>query len=128
MESYAKRSTSTVTTQIPHFQIAQHLVEDIERSWFGCMEHELWKSCNVTLGQPQPEFADAMKAINERIVDLMIPFKQKNSWYIVILALKARRVLRVLPLLFRHFHTKSLIFRMAAVLRRFDAGCTRRHS
>jgi hypothetical protein len=28
-----------------------------------------------------PEFADAMTEINERVVDLMIPFKPKNSWY-----------------------------------------------
>jgi hypothetical protein len=39
------------------------------------------KACNVTLGQINPQYADAMAAINERIVDLMIPFKPKNGWY-----------------------------------------------
>ena len=39
------------------------------------------KSCNETLAQLNPEFADDMAGINERIVDLMIPFKPKNGWY-----------------------------------------------
>lgn len=66
----------------PSLPIAQHLVEDIGTSgsiitWNASFE----KSCNVTLGKLNPEFADAMTAINERIVDLMIPFKPKNGWY-----------------------------------------------
>lgn len=66
----------------PSLPIAQHLIEDIGTSgsiitWNMSFE----KSCNVTLGQLNPEYADAMAAINERIVDLMIPFKPKNSWY-----------------------------------------------
>lgn len=66
----------------PSLPIAQHLVEDIGLSgsvitWNMSFE----KSCNVTLGLLNPEYADAMAAINERIVDLMIPFKPKNSWY-----------------------------------------------
>lgn len=66
----------------PSLPIAQHLVQDIGTSgsiitWNASFE----KSCNVTLGKLNPEFADAMTAINERIVDLMIPFKPKNAWY-----------------------------------------------
>lgn len=66
----------------PSLPIAQHLVEDIGTNgsiitWNAGFE----KSCNVTLGKLNPEFADAMEAINERIVDLMIPFKPKNGWY-----------------------------------------------
>lgn len=66
----------------PSLPIAQHLVEDIGTSgsiitWNASFE----KSCNVTLGKLNPEFADAMTEINERVVDLMIPFKPKNSWY-----------------------------------------------
>lgn len=66
----------------PSLPIAQHLVDDIGTSgsiitWNAGFE----KSCNVTLGKLNPEFADAMEAINERIVDLMIPFKPKNGWY-----------------------------------------------
>ena len=66
----------------PSLPIAQHLVEDVGTNgsiitWNAGFE----KSCNVTLGKLNPEFADAMEAINERIVDLMIPFKPKNGWY-----------------------------------------------
>lgn len=66
----------------PSLPITQHLVEDIGNkgsiiTWNAGFE----KSCNVTLGKLNPEFADAMEAINERIVDLMIPFKPKNGWY-----------------------------------------------
>jgi hypothetical protein len=39
------------------------------------------KSCNETLAQLNPEFADDITNINKRIVDLMIPFKPKNGWY-----------------------------------------------
>lgn len=66
----------------PSLPIAQHLVDDIGTSgsiitWNAGFE----KSCNVTLGKLNPEFADAMEAINDRIVDLMIPFKPNNGWY-----------------------------------------------
>lgn len=66
----------------PSLPIAQHLVEDIGTSgsiitWNMAFE----KSCNTTLGRLHPEFADAMAAINERIVDLMVPFKPNNGWY-----------------------------------------------
>ena len=37
------------------------------------------KSCNKLLGEICPDFAGPMRAINERVVDLMTPFKSK--WY-----------------------------------------------
>ena len=37
------------------------------------------KSVNEELGRMYPEYAEQIKAINERVVDLMIPFKAK--WY-----------------------------------------------
>ncbi|OYW43869.1 hypothetical protein B7Z28_00525, partial [Candidatus Saccharibacteria bacterium 32-45-3] len=66
----------------PSQAIAQHLIKAIGTcgsiiTWNMSFE----KSCNVTLGLLNPEFADTMAAINERIVDLMIPFKPKNGWY-----------------------------------------------
>lgn len=66
----------------PSLPIAQRLIEDIGDggsiiTWNMAFE----KSCNVTLGQLNPEFMDAMETINERIVDLMVPFKPKNGWY-----------------------------------------------
>jgi hypothetical protein len=66
----------------PSLPIAQHLVEDIgDHGSIVAWNMSFEKSCNVTLGLLNPEFADAMSAINERIVDLMIPFKPKNGWY-----------------------------------------------
>ena len=66
----------------PSKEVAKHLLKDIGTSgsiiaWNMSFE----KSCNVTLGNLNPEFADDMALINERIVDLMIPFKPKNGWY-----------------------------------------------
>ena len=66
----------------PSLPIAQHLIEDIgDHGSIIAWNMGFEKSCNVTLGAINPEFADAMMAINERIVDLMIPFKPKNGWY-----------------------------------------------
>lgn len=66
----------------PSLPIAQQLVEDIGTTgsiitWNASFE----KNCNVTLGKLNPDFESAMIAINERIVDLMIPFKPSNGWY-----------------------------------------------
>jgi hypothetical protein len=37
--------------------------------------------CNTDMGALYPEFADALEAINARIVDLGDPFKPSNGWY-----------------------------------------------
>lgn len=37
------------------------------------------KNCNITLSKINPEFTEAINNINERIVDLMLPFQKK--WY-----------------------------------------------
>lgn len=37
--------------------------------------------CNTDMGKLYPEFAAALSAINERIVDLGDPFKPSNGWY-----------------------------------------------
>lgn len=66
----------------PSLPIAQHLVEDIgTRGSIIAWNMSFEKSCNVTLGRLNPEFSNAMAAINERIIDLMIPFKPRNGWY-----------------------------------------------
>ena len=66
----------------PSLPIAQHLIEDIgDHGSIITWNMSFEKACNVTLGQINPQYADAMAAINERIVDLMIPFKPKNGWY-----------------------------------------------
>ena len=66
----------------PSRPIAQHLVEDIgDHGSIITWNMSFEKSCNTTLGHLNPEFADAMATINERIVDLIIPFKPSNGWY-----------------------------------------------
>ena len=66
----------------PSLPIAQHLIEDIgDHGSIITWNMSFEKACNVTLGTINPEFADDMAAINDRVVDLMIPFKPKNGWY-----------------------------------------------
>lgn len=64
----------------PAPDLAKQLVEDMGDSgsiitWNMRFE----KSVNEELGRMYPEYAEQIKAINERVVDLMIPFKAK--WY-----------------------------------------------
>jgi hypothetical protein len=64
----------------PAPNLAKQLVEDMGDSgsiitWNMRFE----KSVNEELGRMYPEYAEQIKAINERVVDLMIPFKSK--WY-----------------------------------------------
>lgn len=76
-EEYLHRDNSD-----PSLPIAQHLIEDIgDHGSIITWNMGFEKSCNVTLGKLNPVYADAMEKINERITDLMIPFKPKNGWY-----------------------------------------------
>ncbi len=64
----------------PARPLAQQLIKDIGDTgsvivWYEGFE----KARNTELGELLPEYKEAMEAINDRIVDLMIPFKQK--WY-----------------------------------------------
>lgn len=64
----------------PAPELAKQLVEDMGNSgsiitWNMRFE----KSVNEELGRMYPEYAEQITAINERVVDLMIPFKAK--WY-----------------------------------------------
>ena len=64
----------------PSRPLVEQLIGDIGTEgsvivWFECFE----KARNSELGDMLPEYKDVMKAINDRVVDLIIPFKQK--WY-----------------------------------------------
>ncbi|MCA9340911.1 DUF2779 domain-containing protein [Candidatus Saccharibacteria bacterium] len=64
----------------PSRQLTERLIEDIGTEgsvivWYEGFE----KARNSELGEMLTEYKEAMEAINERVVDLMIPFKQK--WY-----------------------------------------------
>ncbi len=64
----------------PSRPLTEQLLRDIGDKgsvivWFEGFE----KARNSELGDMLPEYKEAMEAINDRVVDLMIPFKQK--WY-----------------------------------------------
>lgn len=64
----------------PARPLTEQLIKDIRDSgtvlvWYEGFE----KARNSELGEMLPEYKDAMEAINNRVVDLMIPFK--NKWY-----------------------------------------------
>ena len=64
----------------PARPLAEQLIKDIGDTgtvlvWFEGFE----KARNTELGEMLPEYKDAMEAFNDRIVDLIIPFKEK--WY-----------------------------------------------
>jgi hypothetical protein len=93
----------------PSLPIAQRLIDDIGKSgsiitWNASFE----RSCNATLGQLNPQFADAMAAINERIVDLMIPFKPKNGWYSDVRFEGSASIKKVLPVVVPALSYKDL--------------------
>lgn len=64
----------------PSRPLTEQLIQDIGEKgtvlvWYEGFE----KARNSELGDMLPEYKDAMEAINDRVVDLMTPFKQK--WY-----------------------------------------------
>lgn len=64
----------------PARPLTEQLINDIADSgtvlvWYEGFE----KARNTELGEMLPEYKEAMEAINNRVVDLMLPFK--NKWY-----------------------------------------------
>ena len=91
----------------PAPELAKQLVEDMGDSgsiitWNMRFE----KSVNEELGRMYPEYAEQIKAINERVVDLMIPFKQK--WYDDPRFEGSASIKNVLPVLCPELSYKSL--------------------
>lgn len=64
----------------PARPLTEQLIKDIGDSgtvlvWYEGFE----KARNTELGEMLPEYQEAMEAINDRVIDLMLPFK--NKWY-----------------------------------------------
>ena len=64
----------------PSRPLVEQLIQDIGSEgtvlvWYEAFE----KARNTELGDMLPEYKEAMEAINDRVVDLIIPFK--NKWY-----------------------------------------------
>ena len=91
----------------PAPDLAEQLVKDMGDSgsiitWNMRFE----KSVNEELGRMYPEYADRITAINERVVDLMIPFKAK--WYDDPRCEGSASIKKVLPVLCPELSYKTL--------------------
>lgn len=62
-------------------------------TWYMAFE----KSCNSTLGEMLPEFKEFYKALNSRIVDLMLPFSK--GWYADAGFMGSASIKKVMPVL-----------------------------
>jgi hypothetical protein len=91
----------------PSRPLTEQLIKDIGNKgsvivWFEGFE----KARNSELGEMLPEYKQAMKAINERVIDLMIPFKLK--WYDDPRFNGSASIKQVLPVLCPHLSYKDL--------------------
>lgn len=94
----------------PSKEVARHLIEDIGDvgsiiTWNMSFE----KMCNKTLGDLNPEYAESMDRINQRIIDLMIPFKPKNGWYSDPRFEGSASIKKVLPVVVPNLSYKELV-------------------
>ena len=64
------------------------------------------KGCNTALGKLAPTYADFYEKLNERIVDLMIPFS--NGWYVDKDFMGSASIKYVLPVLVPELSYKEL--------------------
>jgi hypothetical protein len=71
-------------------------------TWYMAFE----KSCNTTLGQMLPEFAEFYASLNKRVVDLMVPFSK--GWYVDAGFGGSASIKRVLPVLVPELSYKVL--------------------
>ena len=91
----------------PSLPLTKRLIEDIGTTgsvivWYESFE----KSRNSELGEMLPRYKDAMEAINERVVDLIIPFQLK--WYDDPRFNGSASIKQVLPVLCPHLSYKDL--------------------
>jgi len=87
--------------------LTEQLIQDISTEgtvlvWYESFE----KSRNSELGEMLPEYREAMEAINDRVVDLIIPFKSK--WYDDPRFEGSASIKQVLPVLFPELSYKGL--------------------
>lgn len=91
----------------PGLPLLQKLKEDIGEKgsvivWYEPFE----KTRNEELGQMFPEYADFMKQLNDRVVDLMTPFA--NHWYIDKDFFGSASIKKVMPVLIKDLSYKML--------------------
>lgn len=71
-------------------------------TWYMAFE----KSCNTTLGELAPEYAEFYKQLNSRIMDLMIPFSK--GWYVDAAFSGSASIKKVMPALVPSLSYKEL--------------------
>ena len=91
----------------PSRPLTEQLIDDIGTEgsvivWFESFE----KSRNSELGAMMPEYRRAMEAINRRVVDLIVPFKEK--WYDDPRFNGSASIKNVLPVVCPHLSYKEL--------------------
>jgi hypothetical protein len=91
----------------PARPLAEQLIKDIGAAgtvlvWYEGFE----KARNTELGDMLPEYKEAMDAINDRVIDLMMPFKKK--WYDDPRCEGSASIKKVLPVLCPELSYKSL--------------------
>ena len=91
----------------PARPLAEQLIRDIGDSgtvmvWYEGFE----KARNSELGEMLPEYKKAMEAINDRVIDLMLPFK--NKWYDDLRFEGSASIKQVLPVLCPELSYKEL--------------------
>lgn len=82
----------------PALPLTEKLIKDIGTEgtilvWYEGFE----KARNSELGEMLPEYKEAMGAINSRVIDLMLPFK--NKWYDDLRFVGSASIKKVLPVL-----------------------------
>lgn len=91
----------------PSRPLTEQLIQDIgDRGSVIVWYEDFEKKCNRQLGEMLPEYNAAMEAINARVVDLMVPFKQK--WYDDPRFNGSASIKNVLPVLCPHLSYKEL--------------------
>jgi hypothetical protein len=98
---------SNICNSNPAEPLVKQLIADIGDAgsvlvWYEGFE----KKCNELLGELVPDYKAAMDKINERIVDLMIPFSK--GWYIDKDFLGSASIKNVMPVLVPELSYKEL--------------------
>lgn len=73
------------------------------------------KGCNEEMARMEPEFADFLKSVNDRVFDLMIIFKLKNQLYTRNVFQKSASLKKVLPVICPELSYESLEIQEGAV-------------
>lgn len=102
---------------IPCLPLLKKLKEDIGTEGTIFVWHEIFeKSRNTEMGEIFPEYKDFMTSVNERIIDLKIPFS--SDWFIDKDFMGSASIKDVLPVLIKDLSYKDLGIQGGSVAQR----------